>query len=84
MHIVGAGAGIGVAAVQIAKLKGARVLASTTSKEKAERLKYLGADEVFLDDGKADRLQWVMNHTAGQGAHVVFEHVGPAARGKQA
>ena len=45
--VVGAGAGISVAAIQIAKLAGARVIATSTSKEKLEGARGLGADETI-------------------------------------
>ena len=46
--IVGASAGIAIAAIQIAKSMGCTVLAVTTSAEKMETLQSLGADEIYL------------------------------------
>jgi acryloyl-coenzyme A reductase len=46
--ITGASGGVGVHAIQIAKILGARVVALTTSPEKAERLGELGADDVVI------------------------------------
>ncbi|MHB8633691.1 MAG: zinc-binding dehydrogenase [Thermoplasmatota archaeon] len=45
--VVGAGGGVGVMAVQIAKARGAWVCATTGGPEKAERVRALGADHVI-------------------------------------
>lgn len=73
--ITGAGGGVGLHAVQVAKLCGGRVLAVTSSKEKIDRIWEAGADEViyspdfqFVKDVKA--------LTKGRGADVVAEVVG--------
>ena len=42
--ILGAGAGVGTAAIQIAKMVGCRVFAAASSAEKLQRAKALGAD----------------------------------------
>lgn len=70
----GASSGVGTAAIQIAKLIGARVIASTSSAEKAEAARALGADEVI--DYKAEDPKARMK-ALGQ-VDVVFEHTGPA------
>ncbi len=75
--IIAAGSGIGVAAVQMAKLMGARVIATAGGQAKTSRLFGLGADHV-IDHKKEDIRQRVMDITSGQGTDVVFEHVGPA------
>jgi 2-desacetyl-2-hydroxyethyl bacteriochlorophyllide A dehydrogenase len=46
--ILGASGGVGVCAVQLAKLAGATVIAAAGSQEKADRLRELGADDVIL------------------------------------
>ncbi len=71
-----AGSGVSTAAIQIARLCGAsRVIATTSSKAKAERARALGADEVldYTDPGwsKAAR-----KASGGQGVDVVVDHVG--------
>ncbi|MEK7747440.1 MAG: zinc-binding dehydrogenase, partial [Elusimicrobiota bacterium] len=73
--VFGAGSGVGVAAIQIAKLAGARVIAVSTSEEKLERAKSLGADETQLSGPGLHRR--VLQST-GTGVDAVFEHVGPA------
>ncbi|MBI5756512.1 MAG: zinc-binding dehydrogenase [Nitrospirae bacterium] len=75
--IIGAGSGIGTAAVQIAKLAGARVIATAGSDEKLELAKKLGADEI-INHSREDFSQRVKEITNGRGVDVVFEHVGHA------
>jgi NADPH:quinone reductase-like Zn-dependent oxidoreductase len=70
-----AGSGVGVAAVQIAKLHGARVIATAGSDEKLRRAKDLGADEVVNYETQ-DFVQEVRRLTEKRGVEVVFEHVG--------
>ena len=76
--VVGASSGVAVAAIQIAKAKGAKVFAVTTSSSKVDKIKDLGADEIFLQEGEKDFSKWIHRETQGQGVEVVFEHVGPA------
>jgi NADPH:quinone reductase-like Zn-dependent oxidoreductase len=71
----GAGGGVGIAAVQIAKLWGARVIASAGSDAKLEKAKALGADE-GINYTTADLAQEAQRLTNGRGVDVVFEHVG--------
>jgi NADPH:quinone reductase-like Zn-dependent oxidoreductase len=70
-----AGSGVGVMAIQIAKLHQARVIATTGSPEKAARARDLGADEVILYR-EADFLDEVRRLTSKRGVDVVIEHVG--------
>ena len=72
--VVGAGAGVAVAAISIAKHLGARVLATSRSETKRKRALELGAEAVFdsVDFSHAVR------RVTGDGVDVVFEHVGPA------
>lgn len=75
--VVGAGSGVGIAAVQIAKWKGVRVLATTTSPEKVDKIKAAGAEEVFVTEPGKGFLKPVLKATESTGVDVVFEHVGP-------
>jgi NADPH:quinone reductase-like Zn-dependent oxidoreductase len=75
--VVGAGAGVSTAGIQIAKALGASVIATTTDASKVERAKRLGADHVLLAP-PADLPREVRRLTGGAMADVVFEHVGPA------
>lgn len=70
-----AGSGVGVAAVQIAKLHGARVIATAGSDAKLEKAKALGADHVVNYETQ-DFVQEVRKLTDKKGVEVVFEHVG--------
>jgi NADPH:quinone reductase-like Zn-dependent oxidoreductase len=72
--VVGAGAGVAVAAIQIARHIGARVLATSRSEAKRERAMELGADAVFESSG----FSAAVRAATGDGVDVVFEHVGPA------
>ena len=75
--IQGASSGIGVAAIQIARYLGARVIAATTSPEKVDHLGAMGADEVIAGHPQ-EMASKVLDLTHGLGVDVVFEHVGPA------
>lgn len=72
--VVGAGAGVAVAAISIARHLGARVFATSRSESKRKRALELGAEAVF---DSADFSKPVREATGG-GVDVVFEHVGPA------
>jgi NADPH:quinone reductase-like Zn-dependent oxidoreductase len=73
--VMGASSGVGSAGIQIAKLFGARVIAVTSSEEKAAHARSLGADEIILHTKEkiTDRVRAI---TAKRGVDVVFEHVG--------
>jgi NADPH:quinone reductase-like Zn-dependent oxidoreductase len=75
--VLGAGSGVGTAAVQIAKLLGARVIATATSDAKLERARALGADDV-VNTVTEDLVDAVKRLTGKRGADVIFEHVGKA------
>jgi 2-desacetyl-2-hydroxyethyl bacteriochlorophyllide A dehydrogenase len=73
--VVGASSGVGTAGIQIAKMLGARVLATTSSEEKAARVREIGADEVinYKAESVFDRVRML---TARKGVDVVFDHIG--------
>jgi NADPH:quinone reductase-like Zn-dependent oxidoreductase len=73
--VQGAGAGVGVAAVQIAKLFGARVIATAGSDDKLARAKALGADE-GINYKTQDFVAAARALTGKRGVDVVIEHVG--------
>lgn len=75
--VTGAGGGLGVHAIQMAKLAGARVLAVTSSPDKVERIKGVGADEVILSPD-LEFSREVRRLTDGRGVDVVIENVGSA------
>jgi len=70
-----AGSGVGSVGIQVAKLRGARVIATAGSEEKRERARALGADEV-VDYTREDWPKEVRRLTGRQGVDVVFEHTG--------
>lgn len=70
-----AGSGVGVAAVQIAKLLGARVIATAGTEAKLEKARALGADHL-VNYEEQDFAQEVRKLTDRKGVEVVFEHVG--------
>ena len=78
--VIGAGSGVGVAAIQVAAMAGARVIAASTSAEKLEAARKLGAREV-IQSPPDDLLRQARKLTDGRGVDVVFEHVGEAVFG---
>ena len=70
-----AGSGVGVAAIQIAKLMGARVMATAGGAKKLDLARSLGADEV-VDHYAGDVVAEVKRVTAKKGVDVVVEHTG--------
>jgi NADPH:quinone reductase-like Zn-dependent oxidoreductase len=75
--ILGAGSGVGSAAIQIAKFFGARVIATAGNEAKLEKAKQLGADQVINHKSQKIRDE-VRRITGKRGVDVVFEHVGTA------
>ncbi len=75
--VIGATSGVGSAALQIAKDRGARVIATAGSAAKRDLAADLGADAV-VDHGREDWPKEVRSLTDGTGCDVVVEHVGPA------
>ena len=75
--VLAANSGVGSAAIQVAKLFGAKVLATAGSQDKLNRARALGADEV-IDHYKQDVLAEVRRLTEKRGVDVVVEHVGRA------
>jgi NADPH:quinone reductase-like Zn-dependent oxidoreductase len=70
-----AGSGVGSVGIQIARLRGARVIATAGSDEKLEKAKELGADEV-VNYTREDWPKRVRQLTGRRGVDVVFEHTG--------
>jgi NADPH2:quinone reductase len=76
--LVHAGAGgVGLLLVQIAKRRGARVLATVGSARKAQLARKAGADEV-IPYSEQDFVTQVKSLTGGQGVQVVYDSVGQA------
>jgi NADPH:quinone reductase-like Zn-dependent oxidoreductase len=70
-----AGSGVGMAAIQIAKLMGARVIATAGGEKKLQLARDLGADAV-VDHYTGDVVAEVKRFTSKKGAEVVIEHTG--------
>jgi NADPH:quinone reductase-like Zn-dependent oxidoreductase len=75
--VLGAGSGVGSAAIQIAKFFGCRVIATAGSEEKLAKARELGADEAIHHHKEKIR-DSVRRFTRKRGVDVVFEHVGTA------
>ncbi len=75
--VVAASSGVGMAAVQIAKLFHCRVVATAGGEEKMAKARALGAD-VVVDHYREDLGQELRKATSRRGADVVIEHVGEA------
>lgn len=73
--VLGAAGGIGIAAIEVAKALGARVIAAASSDEKLAICKQHGADETinYLTEDLRDRLKQL---TQGRGVDVVCDPVG--------
>jgi NADPH:quinone reductase-like Zn-dependent oxidoreductase len=73
-----AGAGVSIAAIQIARALGARVIATSTSAKKLERARSLGAlgPHETIDTSQADFVAEARKLTGKRGVDVVIEHVG--------
>ena len=73
--VLGAGGGVGLAAVELGKAMGARVLAAASSEAKREAAKAAGADEV-IDYSDGELKEKVKALTEGRGADVIYDPVG--------
>ncbi|HEU5228571.1 MAG TPA: NADPH:quinone oxidoreductase family protein [Ktedonobacteraceae bacterium] len=83
--VLGAAGGVGLAAVELGKVIGARVIAAASSDEKLAVCKQYGADEVinYTTEDLKDRIKEL---TSGNGVDVIYDPVGgkyaePALRG---
>ena len=75
--VLGANSGVGIAAIQIAKMFHARVIATAGDERKMERARELGADFV-INHYEQKISQEVRKITDKQGVDIVVEHVGAA------
>ena len=75
--VIGGSSGVGMAAIQIAKLFQCRVFATAGGESKLEKARELGADEV-IDHYRQDIKGEVRRLTGKRGVDIVFEHVGAA------
>ena len=70
-----AAGGVGQLLTQLAKVRGGRVIATTSTDEKAALAREAGADEVLGYDGFAERVRSI---TGGEGVAAVYDGVGKA------
>ena len=74
--VTGASGGLGMQAVQMGRLQGARVIAQTTSPSAEAMLRELGADEVVVHARGEDFSGQVRELTGGRGVDVAVDNVG--------
>jgi NADPH2:quinone reductase len=73
--VLGAAGGVGLAAIQLGKAMGAKVIAAASNDAKLQICKQNGADEV-INYGAEDLRARIKAITAGKGVDVVFDPVG--------
>lgn len=73
--VLGAGGGVGKAAVEIGKALGARVIAAASSSEKLDLAQASGADEL-INYGESDLRAELKRLTGGQGVDVAYDPIG--------
>ena len=76
--VTGAGGGLGLQGVQLARMAGAFTIAVTTSRAKAAQIRAVGADEVIVIERGADFSGEIRRLTDGRGVDVVIDNVGTA------
>lgn len=72
--VQGAGGGVSYAAMQLAKMGGARVIVSTTGPAKLNHFRQLGVE--LIDYGSEDIAKAVLRLTSGEGADLVVDNIG--------
>jgi NADPH2:quinone reductase len=77
LAVLGASGGVGLAAVELGKVMGAKVIACASSKEKLDFARAHGADEV-IDYSTEDLKERLKVLTNGKGADVIYDPVGGA------
>ena len=75
--VLGGGSGVGIAAIQIAKMFQCRVIATAGSEEKLDKARALGAD-FGIDHYQQKISEEVRKITSREGVDIVVEHVGAA------
>lgn len=73
--VLGASGGVGITAVELGKLMGARVIAGASSEEKLQFAKNAGAD-LLVNYSDGDLKTKVKELTEGKGADVIYDPVG--------
>ncbi len=73
--VLGASGGVGLAAVELGKLMGARVIAAASTDEKLDLCREYGADQT-INYSKMDLKTTIKELTGGKGADVIYDPVG--------
>ncbi len=76
--VTGGSGGVGTAAIQIAKMAGAKVYVLTSGSKNVERARELGADVVYDRNRVEDFSREIWQDTGKKGVHVAFDAVGEA------
>lgn len=76
VHAVGSG--VGLAAIQLAKAKGAKTVGTSRTADKLDRSKEFGLDEAILTGESAEFSTILKTKTSGQGVDVILDLVGAA------
>lgn len=79
--VLAAGSGVGIAAIQIAKLYRARVIATASTDDKLAKARELGADDI-INYREQDFAKEVRRLTNKKGVDIVIDHVGKDTFGK--
>ena len=74
--VLGAGGGVGLAAIDVAKALGAQVLGCASTDDKLEAARVAGADATVLYEDEAGDMKAAIREITGGGADVVFDPVG--------
>lgn len=75
LAVLGAGGGVGLAAVELGKIAGARVIAIASSDEKLDAARAHGADAA-INYGTGDLREQLKEATGGKGVDVIYDPVG--------
>lgn len=76
VHAVGSG--VGLAALQLAKANGNRVIGTSRTREKLERCREYGLDEAIVPGPGSEFATEILNSTGGTGVDVILDLVGGA------
>jgi NADPH2:quinone reductase len=74
--VLGAGGGVGLAAIDVAKALGAKVVACASTEEKLEAARAAGADATIAYEDEAHDLKTAIREATGGGVDVVFDPIG--------
>ena len=73
--VLGAAGGVGTSAIQIAKVKGAKVIAAASSDEKCAMCKSIGAD-ITINYSQGNLREQIKEATGGKGPDIIYDPVG--------